>query len=165
MNEDKRSRIMLNISAGFMAVYCALFFAGYFLQYEYWILGFSDMAMSFPTEMPRVYSPVIIAAELIISACAIVLDILLKTRSSFRWCLGAAIFAACAVVFDRLVKGLVPRFITVRMSAEGVNGVALAGYHANALHFLDSVLLPLFAVSLTLMMCVCYNKRCPLKIE
>lgn len=165
MNEDKRSRIMLNISAGVMAAYCVLFFAGYFLQYEYWILGFSNMAMSFPTEVPRVYSPVIIAAELIISEGAIVLDILLKTRSSFRWCLGAAIFAACAVVFDRLVKGLVPRFITVRMSAEGVNGVALAVYHANALHFLDSVLLPLFAVSLTLMMCVCYNKRCPLKIE
>lgn len=135
------------------------------MQYEYWILGFSDMAISFPTEVRRVYSPVIIAAEIIISAGAVVLDILLKTRSSFRWCMGAAVFVVCAVVVDRLVKGLVPRAVTERMSAEGANGAALAGYHANALRFLDTLLLPLFAVSLTLMMCVCYNKRCPLKIE
>lgn len=165
MNEYKRSRIMLNISAWLMAAYCALFLAGYFLQYEYWVLGFSDMAMSFPTEVPRVYSPVIIGMELLISVGAIVLDILLKTRSSFRWCLGAAVFAACAVVADRLVKGIVPCVISRAMAVEGVHGVTLAGYHANTLHFLDTFLLPLFAVSLTLMMCVCYNKRCPLKIE
>lgn len=72
MSENKRSKIMLNISIGFMAAYCALFLAGYFLQYEYWILGFSDMAISFPTEVRRVYSPVIIAAEIIISAGAVV---------------------------------------------------------------------------------------------
>lgn len=164
MNEDKRSRIMLNISAGFMAAYCALFLAGYFLQYEYWILGFSDMALSFPTEVPRVYSPAVIGSVLLISAATIVLDIMLKTRSSFRWRLGAAIFAACAVVVDRLIKGIVPGVISRVMAAEGTHGVALAGYHANTLHFLDMVLLPLFAVSLTLMMCVCYNKRCPLKL-
>lgn len=164
MNEDKRSRIMLNISAGLMAVYCALFLAGYFLQYEYRMLGLFDISPSFPAEMPRVYSPVIIGSVVLISAAAIVLDILLKTRSSFRWCLGAAVFAAVAVVADRLVKVFVPGLVTRSMTAEGVHGAALAGYHANAVHFLDTLLLPLFAVSLTLMMCVCYNKRCPLKL-
>lgn len=164
MNEDRRSRIMLNISAGFMAAYCALFLAGYFLQYEYWVLGYSDMALSFPTEVPRVYSPFIIGSTVLLSAGTIALDILLKKRSSYLWCLGAAIFAACAVVADRLVKGIVPGVIARAMVVEGSHGVALAGYHANAVRFLDNLLLPLFAVSLTLMVCVCYNKRCPLKI-
>lgn len=164
MNEDKRSRIMLNISIGIMTAYCALFLAGYFFQYEYWILGFFDMALSFPTEVPRVYSPIIIGSVLLFSAVTFVFDILLKTRSSSSLCIGAAAFAVCAFVADRLIKGLVPIFITRAMTVEGTHGVALAGYHANAVRFLDNLLLPLFAVSLTLMVCVCYNKRCPLKI-
>lgn len=159
MNEDKHSRIMLNISLGFMAAYCALFLGGYYLQYEYWILGYSDMAMSFPTEIPRVYSPVIIGSVLLFSAVTIVLGILLKRHSSSALCIGAAVFALCAFTSDRLIKGLVPGVITRSMAVEGVNGVALAGYHANSVHFLDMLLLPLFAVSLTLMVCVCCNKR------
>lgn len=159
MNEDK-PRIMLNISLGLMAAYCALFLGGYALQYEYWILGYSDMAMSFPTEIPRVYSPVIIGSVLLFSAVTIVLDILLKKRSSSALRIGAAAFALCAFTADRLIKGLVPGVITRFMAAEGVNGVALAGYHANTVRSLDTFLLPLFAVSLTLMVCVCYNKRC-----
>lgn len=163
MNEGKRSRIMLNISQGFMAAYCALFLAGYFLQYEYWIGGYSGMAMSLPTVVPRIYSPLMIGSVLLISAAAIVLDALLKRRSG-SLCIGAAVFAGCAVVADRLIKGLVPGAIARKMTAYGTDGVAMAGFHANAVHFLDTLLLPLFAVSLTLMMCVCYNKRCPLKI-
>ncbi len=159
MNENKRPRIMLNISAGLMAAYCALFLAGYFLQYEYWILGFSDMALSFPTEVPRVYSPVIIGSVLLISAVTIVFDILLKKRSSSSLCIGAAAFAVCAFTTDRLIKGLAPVIITRAMAIEGTHGVALAGYHANAVRFLDMLLLPLLAVFLTLMVCVCYNKR------
>ena len=159
MNEDKRSRIMLNISLGFMAAYCALFLGGYYLQYEYWILGYSDMAMSFPTEVPRVYSPVIVGSVLLFSAVTIVLNILLKKRSTSVICIGAAVFTLCAFISDRLIKGLVPGFITRSMAIEGVNGVALAGYHANTVRFLDTFLLPLFAVSLALMVCVCYNKR------
>lgn len=159
MNEDKHSRVMLNISSGLMAAYCALFLAGYFLQYEYWILGYSDMAMSFPTDIFRVYSPVIVGSVLLFSAVTIVFDVLLKKRSSSGLCIGAAIFAVCAFTTDRLIKGLVPGAVTRSMAIEGVRGVALAGYHANAVHFLDTFLLPLFAVSLTLMVCVCYNKR------
>ncbi len=158
MNENKRPRIMLNISAGLMAAYCALFLAGYFLQYEYWILGYSDMALSFPTEVPRVYSPVIIGSVVLFSAVTIVFDIL-KKRSSSSLCIGAAAFAVCAFTTDRLIKGLAPVIITRAMAIEGTHGVALAGYHANAVRFLDMLLLPLFAVSLTLMVCVCYNKR------
>ncbi len=150
---------MLNISLGFMAAYCALFLAGYFLQYEYWILGFSDMALSFPTEVPRAYSPVIIGSVLVFSAVTVVFDILLKTRSSSSLCIGAAAFSVCAFVADRLIKGLVPVVISQAMTVEGTHGVVMAGYHANAVRVLDMLLLPLFAVSLTLMVCVCYNKR------
>ena len=159
MNENKRPRIMLNISAGLMAAYCALFLAGYFLQYEYWILGYSDMALSFPTEVPRVYSPVIIGSVVLFSAVTIMFDILLKKRSSSSLCIGAAAFAVCAFTTDRLIKGLAPVIITRAMAIKGTHGVALAGYHANAVRFLDMLLLPLFAVFLTLMVCVCYNKR------
>lgn len=156
---------MLNISIGIMAAYAVLFLAGYFFQYEYWIRGHSDMAISFPTIIPRIYSPLIAGSVLLISAGTIALDILLKKRSSYLWCLGAAIFAASAVVVDRLVKGIVPSVISRVTAVEwGTQGVAMAGYHANAVRFLDNLLLPLFAVSLTLMVCVCYNKRCPLKI-
>ncbi len=159
MNEDKHSRIMLNISLGFMAAYCVLFLGGYYLQYEYWILGYSDMAMSFPTEVPRVYSPVIIGSVLMFSAVTIGLDILLKKRSSSALCIGTVVFAFFAFTADRFIKGLVPSAITRSMAVYGVNGVALAGFHANSVRFLDTFLLPLFAVSLTLMVCVCYNKR------
>lgn len=141
-----------------MAAYCALFIAGYFLQYEYWILGFSDMALSFPTEMPRIYSPVIIGSVLLFSTAAVVFDILLKKSSSSSLCVGAAVFAVCAFVADRLVKGLVPGSISREITIDSILGVTLTGYHANAVRFLDMLLLPVFAVSLTLMVCVCYNK-------
>ncbi len=128
-------------------------------MYEYWILGYSDMGMSFPTDIPRIYSPVIICSTLLFSAVVIVLDNLLKKRSGSGLCIGVAAFAVCAFVTDRLIKGIVPIVCTRLMTIEGVHGVALAGYHANAVRFLDMLCLPLFTVSLALMVCVCYNKR------
>ncbi len=160
MNDEKRSAVMLNISLWLMAAYCVLFLAGYFMQYEYWIRGYSDMSMSFPTEVPRIYSPVIILSTLIFSTAVIVLDNLLKKRSDSGLCIGTAAFAVCAFVTDRLVKGIVPTVCARLMAAaEGGHGVALAGYHEHTVRFLDMLLLPLFAVSLALMACVCYNKR------
>lgn len=162
MNEEKRSVVMLNMSLWLMAAYCALFLGGYALLYEPWENGLLDktMGLSFPTEVPRIYSPVIILSTLIFSAAVIVLDNLLKKRSDSGLCIGAAAFAVCAFVTDRLVKGIVPTVCTRLMAAaEGVHGVALAGYHESAVRFLDMLLLPLFAVSLALMACVCYNMR------
>ncbi|MCM1167728.1 MAG: hypothetical protein NC299_02175 [Lachnospiraceae bacterium] len=159
--EDKRSRIMLDISSWLMTAYCVLFLGCYDLQYVPWKMGWLDgvMGISFPTEVSPVYSPAIILSTLVFSAATAVLDYLLKKRSGSGICIGAAAFAVCAFVADRLVKGLVPTLYTRMMIAEGIHGVALAGYHANAVHFLDMLLLPLFAVSLALMACVCYNKR------
>ncbi len=163
MNEEKSMFVMLNISLKLMAAYCVLFLGCYALQYEPWEndwLGMNSvMRLSFPTIIPRIYSPVIIISTLLLSAAVIVLDKLLEKRSDRGLCIGASVFAVCAFVTDRLIKGIVPAVYARLWTAEGDHGVVLAGYHAEAVRFLDMLLLPLFAVSLTLMVCVCYNKR------
>lgn len=163
MNEEKRSRIMLDISLWLMAAYCVLFLGCYALQYEPWVSDWfgmeSVMGMSLPTEIPRPFSSVIVLSVLLFSAVTIVLDILLKNRSSSALCIGASVFAGCAFSADRLIKGIVPDGVTRFMSIEGPRGVVMAGYHANAVRFLDMLLFPVFAASLTLMVCVCYNKH------
>lgn len=163
MNEEKSSFVMLNISLRLMMAYCVLFLGCYTLLYEPWENDWlrmdSVMGLTFPTEVPRIYSPVIILSTLLFSATAIVLDNLLKKRSDSGLCVGAAAFAVCAFVSDRLIKGIVPAVCTQLITVEGMHGVALAGYHANAVRILDMLLLPLFTVSLALMVCVCYNKR------
>lgn len=162
MNKEKRTEVMLNISSWLMAAYCVLFLGCYALLYEPWKNGWLDgaMGLSFPTEVPRIFSPAIILSALAFSAATVVLCYLLKKRSESGLCIGAAAFAGCAFAVDRLIKGIVPMIYNASMTVEGTHGVVLAGYHANAVRFLDLLLLPLFAVSLTLMVCVCYNKRC-----
>jgi len=145
-----------------MAAYCALFLGCYALQYEPWKIGWLDsvMGMSFPTILTQAYSPVIAVMAALLPGAAIVLAVMLKKRPTKNLCIGASVYAVCAFVADRLVKGFAPAAEASRLSRiDGADGVIMAGYHANAVRFLDMLLLPLFAVSLTLMVCVCYNKR------
>ncbi|MBD5384024.1 MAG: hypothetical protein HDR72_03380 [Ruminococcaceae bacterium] len=155
MSKDKRTAIMLNISIGLMAVYCAVFLGGYFTQYE----TMMTFLHPFPEEIPKIYSPLIIADVILFSVASVVLNILLRFCPTRALRVGSVIFALCAFLADRILKGVVPKAIESKWSVISARHSDMAGYHSDTVHNLDRLTLPLFAVSLVITVCVCVNKH------
>lgn len=155
MSKDKRTAIMLNISIGLMAAYCAVFLGGYFTQYK----TMMTFLQPFPEEIPRIYSPLIIASVILFSAASVVLNILLMLRPTCALRIGSVFFALCAFSADRIIKLAVPKAIESKWSVISARHSDMAGYHSDTVHALDMLTLPLIAVSLVLMVCVCFIKH------
>lgn len=157
---SKRVTIMLNISLGLMAAYYSLFFIGYFAQKPLlWRLLGGEYYMS--EEFKPVFSPVIIGMALAIAAGYAAFNLLLRRNASAGLRIGAEVFAFAAFTVNSLVKGIAPMIKTVIMGIfGGADDVVIGSLHSQSMGFLDMLLCPFFAVSLTLMVCACCIMQC-----
>lgn len=158
---NKKAKIMLNVSLVLIIAYFVLFFAGYFRQVPLFRRSFGGEGALDDSLKPTV-SFLLIGSWLVIIAGIIAANIRLQKNPTGLNRIVAAFAAVASFILDRVGKSLVPRRITAYAAEYGGElDIVSAKIHKEAVVCFDRVLVPLFAVSLILMVfaaCVIRNK-------